>query len=59
MLEAMVGLVVLPPLVALGAVAGVEDDLVSPAVQAGLVPPDLPLLGHHPVLVPALTIRHT
>ena len=55
----MVGLVVLPPLVALGAVAGVEDDLVSPAVQAGLVPPDLPLLGHHPVLVPALTIRHT
>jgi hypothetical protein len=48
--------IVLPPLVALGAVARVEDHLRA-RVQARLVPPHLPLLGYHPVLVSSLPIR--
>ena len=46
--------VVLPPLVALGPVAGVQDDVLAGIVQARLVPPDLALLGHQPVLVSSL-----
>ena len=34
--------------------AGVEDDLGAGEVEAGVVPPDLSLLGHHPVLVSSL-----
>ena len=41
-------------LVSLAAVAGVEDNGALPVVQAGLVPPDLPRLAHHPVLVTPL-----
>ena len=47
--------IVLPPLVALGAVARVEDHLRA-RVQARLVPPHLPLLGYQPVLVSSLAI---
>ena len=49
--------IVLPQLVALGTVTGIEDDLTSGVIQAGLVSPDLAVLGQHPVLVAALQTK--
>ena len=56
MSEGHVAVVVLPVLVPLGPVARVEDDVGAGIVEAGLVPPDLALLGQHPVLVAALVV---
>ena len=39
-----------PVLIALGAVAWVEDDVTAGVVQTGLVSPYLALFRHHPVL---------
>ena len=50
--------VVLPVLVALTAMAGVEDHVRPGVVQTGLVPPDLPRLTQHPVLVASLKYFH-
>ena len=49
-------MVVLPVLVALTAVARVENDIRPCVVQAGLVPPDLTSLAQHPILVTALVV---
>ena len=45
-----------PVLIPLLAVAGVEDHLLGAVVQAGRVPPHLPLLAEQPVLVPPLLV---
>ena len=49
-------MVVLPVLVALTPMARVENHVRTSVVQAGLVPPDLPRLAQHPVLVAALAV---
>ena len=49
-------MVVLPVLVALAAVARVEDHVRPGVVQTGLVPPDLSSLAQHPVLAAPLTV---
>ena len=45
---------VLPPLVAAAPVTPEQDDVGAGEVDAVVVPPDLPLLGQHPVLVTSL-----
>ena len=37
--------------------AAVENDAALPVVEARIVPPDFPGLGHHPILVASLRVK--
>ena len=43
-------MLVLPVLIALGAVAGVQDRVAAGVIEASFVTANLPLLGEHPIL---------